>query len=133
VNYGSPNRPVARLWVRYDGQCRVGPGKNVELPVELVASSGLQVVWSIAAFDVLFSFKNRTRGIVIINYVNSLEEQIIMLRRALIFLVVAIIAEIFGFSGAAGEAAWIAHVLFVIAIIFLIISFFTGRRGPPVA
>ena len=72
-------------------------------------------------------------GIVITNYEILLEEQIIMLRWALIFLVIAIIAEIFGFSGAAGEAAWIAHVLFVIAIIFLIISFFTGRRGPPVA
>lgn len=54
-----------------------------------------------------------------------------MLRWALIFLVIAIIAEAFGFSGAAGEASWIAHVLFVIAIIFLIISFVTGRRGPP--
>jgi uncharacterized membrane protein YtjA (UPF0391 family) len=54
-----------------------------------------------------------------------------MLRWALIFLVVAIIAEFFGFSLAAGEAAWIAHVLFVIAIILLIISFVTGRRGPP--
>jgi uncharacterized membrane protein YtjA (UPF0391 family) len=31
-----------------------------------------------------------------------------MLRWALIFLVVAIIAEFFGFSGTAGEAAWIA-------------------------
>jgi uncharacterized membrane protein YtjA (UPF0391 family) len=54
-----------------------------------------------------------------------------MLRWALIFLVVAIIAEFFGFSGAAGEAVWIAHVLFVVALIFLIISFVTGRRGPP--
>jgi uncharacterized membrane protein YtjA (UPF0391 family) len=49
------------------------------------------------------------------------------------FPVVAIIAEIFGFSGAASKAGWIAHILFVIAIIFLIISFVTGRRGPPVA
>jgi uncharacterized membrane protein YtjA (UPF0391 family) len=54
-----------------------------------------------------------------------------VLRWALIFLVVALIAEIFGFSVTAGEAAWIAHVLFVIAIIFIIISFVTGRRGPP--
>ena len=55
-----------------------------------------------------------------------------MLRWALIFLVVAIIAEFFGFSGVAGQAVWIAHVLFVIAIIFLIISLVTGRGGPPV-
>jgi uncharacterized membrane protein YtjA (UPF0391 family) len=56
-------------------------------------------------------------------------EHVIMLRWALFFLVLAIIAEVLGFSGAAGEAAWIAHVLFVIAIIFLIISFVTSRRG----
>ena len=43
----------------------------------------------------------------------------------------AIIAEILGFTGVAGEATWIAHVLFVIAIIFIIISFVTGRGGPP--
>jgi len=37
-----------------------------------------------------------------------------------------------GAFGVAGEAAWIAHVLIVIAVIFIIISFFSGRRGTPV-
>jgi uncharacterized membrane protein YtjA (UPF0391 family) len=55
-----------------------------------------------------------------------------MLRYAIIFLVIAIIAELFGFSGIAGQAGWIAHVLFVIAVIFLVISFVTGRGGPTV-
>jgi uncharacterized membrane protein YtjA (UPF0391 family) len=55
----------------------------------------------------------------------------IMLRYALIFLVVALIAEAFGFSGVAGEASWIAHVLIVVALIFLVISLVSGRRGPP--
>ena len=55
-----------------------------------------------------------------------------MLRYAVIFLVIAIIAELFGFSGIAGEASWIAHVLLVIAIIFLVISFVAGRGGPTV-
>jgi len=36
-----------------------------------------------------------------------------MLRYAIIFLIVALIAEAFGFSGVAGEASWIAHVLLV--------------------
>jgi uncharacterized membrane protein YtjA (UPF0391 family) len=36
-----------------------------------------------------------------------------------------------GAFGVAGEAAWIAHVLIVIAVIFIIISFFSGRRGGP--
>ena len=54
-----------------------------------------------------------------------------MLRWALIFLVVALIAEFLGFSGVAGEAAWIAHVLLVIARVFIVISLVTGRGGPP--
>jgi uncharacterized membrane protein YtjA (UPF0391 family) len=54
-----------------------------------------------------------------------------VLRYAIIFLIIALIAEAFGFSGVAGEASWIAHVLLVIAVIFIIISFVSGRRGPP--
>jgi uncharacterized membrane protein YtjA (UPF0391 family) len=55
----------------------------------------------------------------------------VMLRYAIIFLIIALIAEAFGAGGLAGEASWIAHVLLVIAVIFIIISFVTGRRGPP--
>jgi uncharacterized membrane protein YtjA (UPF0391 family) len=54
-----------------------------------------------------------------------------MLRYAIIFLIIALVAEAFGASGVAGEAAWIAHVLLIIAVIFIIISFVSGRRGPP--
>jgi uncharacterized membrane protein YtjA (UPF0391 family) len=54
-----------------------------------------------------------------------------MLRYAIIFLIIALVAEAFGQSGVAGEAAWIAHVLLIIAVIFIIISFVSGRRGPP--
>ena len=56
----------------------------------------------------------------------------VMLRYAIIFLIIALVAEAFGASGVAGEAAWIAHVLLVIAVIFIVISFLSGRRGPPV-
>ena len=56
----------------------------------------------------------------------------VMLRYAIIFFVIALVAEALGAFGVAGEAAWIAHVLIVIAVIFIIISFFSGRRGPPV-
>jgi uncharacterized membrane protein YtjA (UPF0391 family) len=55
----------------------------------------------------------------------------VMLRYAIIFLIIALIAEAFGARGVAGEASWIAHVLLVIAVIFIIMSFLTGRRGPP--
>src|ERR1700736_1383396 len=51
-----------------------------------------------------------------------------MLSWAFLFLVIVIIAEIFGFSGIAGESAWIAHVLFLIFIVLFIVSFlFRGR------
>jgi uncharacterized membrane protein YtjA (UPF0391 family) len=56
----------------------------------------------------------------------------VMLKYAIIFFVIALVAEALGAFGVAGEAAWIAHVLIVIAVIFIIISFFSGRRGPPV-
>ena len=52
-----------------------------------------------------------------------------MLRYAIIFLIIALIAEAFGAGGVAGEASWIAHVLLVISVIFIIISFVTGRSA----
>ena len=56
-----------------------------------------------------------------------------MLRYALIFLVIALIAEALGLGGVAGESAWIAHVLFVIFLVLFIVSlFFRGGRRPPV-
>jgi uncharacterized membrane protein YtjA (UPF0391 family) len=51
-----------------------------------------------------------------------------MLRYALIFLVVAIIAAVFGFGGIAGEAAWIAKVLLVVFLILAVVSFIFGRK-----
>jgi uncharacterized membrane protein YtjA (UPF0391 family) len=46
-----------------------------------------------------------------------------MLRYALIFLVVAIIAAVLGFGSLAGTAALIAKVCFVIFLAFALISF----------
>ena len=51
---------------------------------------------------------------------------------ALTFLVVAIIAGVFGFAGIAGTSAYIAKVLFCIILIAFLISLFTGRRTPQV-
>jgi uncharacterized membrane protein YtjA (UPF0391 family) len=49
-----------------------------------------------------------------------------MLYWALMFLVVALVAAIFGFGGIASTATGIAQVLFVIAIIMFIVSLFAG-------
>jgi uncharacterized membrane protein YtjA (UPF0391 family) len=51
-----------------------------------------------------------------------------MLRWALIFFVVAIVAAIFGFGGVAGEAAWIGKILLVVFVVLAIISLLMGRR-----
>jgi uncharacterized membrane protein YtjA (UPF0391 family) len=53
-----------------------------------------------------------------------------MLRWALIFLVFALIAAAFGFGGIAGEAAWIARVLFFVFLILFVIGLLR-RGGPP--
>lgn len=55
-----------------------------------------------------------------------------MLRWALIFFVVAIVAAIFGFGGVAGDAAWIGKILLVVFVILAIVSLIFGRRGPAV-
>jgi uncharacterized membrane protein YtjA (UPF0391 family) len=51
---------------------------------------------------------------------------------ALMFLVVALVAAIFGFGGIASTATGIAQVLFVIAIIMFLVSLLAGymRRNP---
>jgi len=52
-----------------------------------------------------------------------------MLWWAAVFLVVAIVAGIFGFGIVAGTAAWIAKILFIVFIILLIASLFFNWRG----
>lgn len=51
-----------------------------------------------------------------------------MLNLALLFLVVAIAAAIFGFGGIAGTAAGIAQFLFVVFVVLFLASLFLGRR-----
>lgn len=55
-----------------------------------------------------------------------------MIRWAVIFLVIAIVAALFGFSGIAGTATNIAWILFVVGLILAIVFMVMGRRGPPV-
>ncbi|HYE98417.1 MAG TPA: DUF1328 domain-containing protein [Planctomycetota bacterium] len=58
-----------------------------------------------------------------------------MLGWSLTFLVVALIAALFGFGGLAGEAAGIAKILFFAFLIVFVISLIFGRgrrgAGPP--
>jgi uncharacterized membrane protein YtjA (UPF0391 family) len=47
-----------------------------------------------------------------------------LLQWSLIFLIVAIIAAIFGFGGIAHDAAWIARLLFVVFLVLFLLSYF---------
>jgi uncharacterized membrane protein YtjA (UPF0391 family) len=50
---------------------------------------------------------------------------------AISFLLVAIIAGIFGFSGIAGTVAGIAKILFVVGLVMFLALLVTNRRAPP--
>lgn len=51
-----------------------------------------------------------------------------MFNYAIIFLVIALIAGVLGFSGIAGASANIAWICFVVGLILAAIFFITGRK-----
>ncbi|MGH7133057.1 MAG: DUF1328 domain-containing protein [Phycisphaerales bacterium] len=57
-----------------------------------------------------------------------------MLRFALVFLVVALISALLGFTGIAGESMYIAKILFFLFLILFLVSLIwsalTGRSPP---
>jgi len=53
-----------------------------------------------------------------------------MLRRALVFLLVAIVAAVFGFGGSAATATGIARILFWVFLVLFLVSFLMGRGRP---
>ena len=52
-----------------------------------------------------------------------------MLRWALMFLVIAIVAAVFGFTNIAGTSAWIAQVLFFVFLVLFVVSLVFGGRS----
>lgn len=50
---------------------------------------------------------------------------------AISFLIIAIVAGIFGFSGIAGTAVGVAKILFVVGLLMFLILLLSGRRTPP--
>lgn len=49
-----------------------------------------------------------------------------MLYWSLMFLIVALVAAVFGFGGIASTAAGIAQILFVVALVLFLVSLFAG-------
>ncbi len=54
-----------------------------------------------------------------------------MLRWSLIFLVVAIVAAVFGYTGIASEAVGMAKILFLIAIVIFLVTLVFGLVTRP--
>jgi uncharacterized membrane protein YtjA (UPF0391 family) len=55
-----------------------------------------------------------------------------MFNWAVIFLVIALVAGLLGFSGIAGTASQMAWILFVVGLVFALVFFVIGRRPPTV-
>lgn len=54
-----------------------------------------------------------------------------MLRWALVFLIVALIAALFGFTSIAGTAVSLAKILFFVFLVLFVVSLVFGTRSPP--
>ncbi|OUJ15409.1 membrane protein [Acetobacter sp. DsW_063] len=51
-----------------------------------------------------------------------------LLRWTLVFLVLALIAAVFGFGGAAADFAYVGKILFFIFLVLFVVSLIFGRR-----
>jgi uncharacterized membrane protein YtjA (UPF0391 family) len=58
------------------------------------------------------------------------KRRFLMLRWAIAFLIIAVIAGLFGFWGLESTAASIAKILFVAFLVLAVASFVLGRRSP---
>jgi uncharacterized membrane protein YtjA (UPF0391 family) len=54
-----------------------------------------------------------------------------MLRWALAFFVLALIAGVLGFAGLGGDLAYIAKILVFVFLVLFVVSLIFGRSGPP--
>ena len=53
-----------------------------------------------------------------------------MLRWAILFLIVALIAAVLGFTQLEGMAAWAAKISFLVFLVLFVVSLVFGRRTP---
>jgi uncharacterized membrane protein YtjA (UPF0391 family) len=55
-----------------------------------------------------------------------------MLRWALLFAILALVAGLLGFGGMAGDFSFIARILLFVFLVLFVVSLIVGRRGAPV-
>lgn len=55
------------------------------------------------------------------------QNTILMLRWVLTFLIIALVAAVFGFTGIAADSAYIAKIIFYIFLVLLVLSLLFGR------
>ena len=97
-----------------------GDGKTV-LTLRSVVGQVLQLVpW-------LMRLQRREH---VASYFRTTNLRCAMFNWAIIFLVVALVAGVLGFSGIAGTATQIAWILFVVGLVMAIVFFLGGRRPP---
>ena len=53
-----------------------------------------------------------------------------MLRWALMFLVIALVSALFGFTTVAGESLFAAKILFFVFLVLFVVSLVAGNRAP---
>ncbi|HYH69330.1 MAG TPA: DUF1328 domain-containing protein [Urbifossiella sp.] len=53
-----------------------------------------------------------------------------MLRWALMFLVIALVAALFGFTDVAGTSIFAAKILFFVFLVLFVVSLVAGNRSP---
>ncbi|MFO0801203.1 MAG: DUF1328 domain-containing protein [Gemmataceae bacterium] len=53
-----------------------------------------------------------------------------MLRWALMFLVIALVAAVFGFTSVAGTSMFAAKILFFVFLVLFVVSLIAGNRAP---
>jgi uncharacterized membrane protein YtjA (UPF0391 family) len=53
-----------------------------------------------------------------------------MLRWALMFLVIALVAALFGFTDVAGTSIFAAKILFFVFLVLFVVSLVAGNRAP---
>lgn len=56
-----------------------------------------------------------------------------MVRWAITFFVLALLAAVLGFGGLSQDFAWFGKILLVVFLILAVVSFVLGRGGPPAA